>query len=280
MISVPKNCETITGFDRLRVFSSPLLSFFPPTITTLFPPIHIQSPSLTSKLYIAYALNSAGSESLDLVVLSLVSSKATKSNFLAQSSFNTVDAQRVQGRQHEKLFEMLNDLHYFSGVRTRDDMRGELQEHTRLMGSIMNLPADRIAAQTDHQKRMLQVVVFDSPPMKAKDSKSRCLAHLAILDIVNDEREGFMQDKERCCLAFGCAKEQMIVITGTLAKVRDDATTQVVKDATDGDNVKTITLSRPLLHWAHLFVNIGCQFSCVPPEFDIPADLAFYGQAE
>lgn len=261
-----------------------------------------------------------------------------------------VDAQRVQGRQHEKLFEMLNDLHYFSGVRTRDDMKGELQEHTRLLGSIMNLPADRITAQTDHQKRMLQVVVRDSPPMKAKDSKSRANpgfaayvvdvvlpkvrqefgtstrdnvllitpyakqkelyhrhfvnlrsqgwtdaelprlstvdsshgleAHLAILDIVNDEREGFMQDKERCCLAFGRAKEQMIVISGTLARVRHDTTTQVVKDVTDGDKVKTVTLSRPLLHWAKWFVTIDCQFSCVPPEFDIPADLAFFGQAE
>lgn len=118
------------------------------------------------------------------------------------------------------------------------------------------------------------------PQLSTVDASHGLEAHLVIFDIVNDENEGFLQDEERRCLAFGRVKEQMIVICGTLAKVRVDEATQVVRDATDDYKVKTITLSRPLLHLARWFANIDCQWSCVPPKFNIPSDLAFYGQEE
>jgi hypothetical protein len=260
-----------------------------------------------------------------------------------------VGVSTVQYRQHEKLFRPLNELHYGMSVRTRDDMKGDLQEHTKLMGRIVNPPETDIDAQTDYQKRLLQVVVH-SPTMKARDSNSRANpgfaayvvdvvlpeirdefgtttranvmlvvayakqkdlyhrhfaklraqgwadtempelftvdaslgydAHLAILDIVNDDWEGFLRDKSRCCVAFSRAKQQMIFISGRLAEVRVDDTRQVVRDATDDGKIKTIHLKRPLLHWASYFVTKKCQWDFAPPEFEIPADLAFYGEGQ
>ena len=257
-----------------------------------------------------------------------------------------VDRLNVQWRQHEKLFKLLNELHYDMRIRTSHSMKGDLYEHTTLMGRIANIPDNDIAAQSDYQKRLLHVVV-DSPTMRAKDSTSRANpgfaayvvdivlpkvrkdfgdatrqnvmlivpyakqkelyrrlftklrrqgwttaqlpqlstigsahgheAHLVIFDVVNDDYEGFLQDKKRCCVAFSRAKEQMIVISGTMTKIPTDTTTRVVRDATNGDSLKTITLKRPLLHWASWFVEIDCRHSAISPPFEIPPDLEFYG---
>jgi hypothetical protein len=118
----------------------------------------------------------------------------------------------------------------------------------------------------------------DLPQLFTVDVAHGQEAHLVILDIVNDDYEGFLQDKKRCCVAFGRAKEQMIVISGALAQVEQNTTTQVVRDVTDGDKVKNITLKRPLVHWAGWFVTIKCTHEATPPAFNIPTDLAFYGE--
>jgi hypothetical protein len=261
-----------------------------------------------------------------------------------------VDRLDLQWRQHEKIFQVLNKLHYFMSIRTKNSMKGNLQEHTTLMARITGLSDDsEIAAQTDYQKRLLHVVV-DSPTMKAKDSKSRAnpgfaayvvdivlpkiredfgkttyknvmlivpyakqkelyrrlfaklrgqgwtdaelpqlstidVAHgheadLVIFDVVNDDYEGFLQDKKRCCVAFGRAKQQMIVISGALEEVDERTTTQIVRDATDGDKIKPITLKRPLLHWASWFVTVSCTHKTSPPAFIVPADLSFWNEEE
>jgi len=253
----------------------------------------------------------------------------------------------VQWRQHEKLFELLNELHYDMGTRTRGNKKADLQEHTTLMGRIVGSPYSKIAAQSDHQKRILHVVV-NSPTMKAKDTKSRanpgfaayvvdivlpkvrgdfgtsthenvilivpyakqkelyrrhfvklrsqgwtdaelpqlCTvdashgyeAHLVVFDIVNDDYEGFLQDKKRCCVAFSRAKEQMIVISGALARVDQITKTRVVRDATNQSKMKTITLQCPLLHWTNWFASMDCRHTTAPPKFEIPTDLCFYDE--
>lgn len=86
----------------------------------------------------------------------------------------------------------------------------------------------------------------------------------------------YNSDEKRCCVAFGRAKEQMTVISGALAQVDQSTTTRVVRDATDGDELKTITLKRPLLHWATWFAEIDCRHSAMPPGFEISSDLEFY----
>ncbi|KAI4852250.1 hypothetical protein E4T44_01608 [Aureobasidium sp. EXF-8845] len=263
---------------------------------------------------------------------------------------HSVDRLDLQWRQHEKIFQVLNKLHYFMSIRTKNSMKGNLQEHTTLMARITGLSDDsEIAAQTDYQKRLLHVVV-DSPTMKAKDSKSRAnpgfaayvvdivlpkiredfgkttyknvmlivpyakqkelyrrlfaklrgqgwtdaelpqmstidVAHgheadLVIFDVVNDDYEGFLQDKKRCCVAFDRAKQQMIVISGALEEVDERTATQIVRDATDGDKIKPITLKRPLLHWASWVVTVSCTHKTSPPAFIVPADLSFWNEEE
>lgn len=103
-------------------------------------------------------------------------------------------------------------------------------------------------------------------------------AHLVIFDVVNDDYEGFLQDKKRCCVAFGRAKEQTIAISGALAQVDQSTTKQLVRDATDSDKVKEIILKRPLVHWATYFATKKCTHEAAPLHFEIPADLAFYDE--
>ncbi|THW83990.1 hypothetical protein D6D18_07949 [Aureobasidium pullulans] len=101
-------------------------------------------------------------------------------------------------------------------------------------------------------------------------------ANLVIFDAVNDNREGFLQDAERCCVAFSRAKQQMIFVSGRLLHVKSDITKTVVVRTTDGRLART-DVYRPLLHWAKYCVDHSCQWHESPPAFKVPSDLAFYG---
>jgi hypothetical protein len=104
--------------------------------------------------------------------------------------------------------------------------------------------------------------------------------HLVILDLVNDEYEGFMKDESRCCVAFSRAREQMIVIGGKMSETNTRGEPKMFRDATDGNKHKIITIKRPLLHWKVYFENNLCTHETRPPKFVIPDDLAFYGERE
>ncbi|KAI5201536.1 hypothetical protein AUEXF2481DRAFT_92785 [Aureobasidium subglaciale EXF-2481] len=101
-----------------------------------------------------------------------------------------------------------------------------------------------------------------------------------ILDLVNDEYEGFLQDPARTCVAWGRAKDGMFTIGGNMSQVDDSHKVKKFRDATDGDKLKDFVLYRPIRHWKRYYEDNLCAFKTAPPEFVVPDDLAFYDEVE
>ena len=87
------------------------------------------------------------------------------------------------------------------------------------------------------------------PRLTTIDSARGRQAKLVILDLTNDNYEGFMNNLKRCCVAWSRAEEQMIVIGGAMDNVNHDDKEKVIKDATDSNKWKTIKYRVPLAHW-------------------------------
>ncbi|KAI4750443.1 hypothetical protein E4T52_17353 [Aureobasidium sp. EXF-3400] len=102
-------------------------------------------------------------------------------------------------------------------------------------------------------------------------------ADFVIFDIVNDTREGFLSDPQRMCVAASRAKKQMLWITGDLSEVKTDKTIKYYRDINAGDTIKEVAIYRPLLHWKKYFESKKCTHQATPPDFEVPGDLAFYG---
>ncbi|CAD0098397.1 unnamed protein product [Aureobasidium mustum] len=118
---------------------------------------------------------------------------------------------------------------------------------------------------------------LELPKLYTIDTAHGREADFVIFDVVNDTREGFLSDKTRMCLAASRAKQQMLWVTGDCSEIPTDTKTKYYRDSSDGDKIKQVTVSRPLLHWKKYFEDKKCTHQTAPPAFEVPTDLAYFG---
>ncbi|KAI5202072.1 hypothetical protein E4T39_04879 [Aureobasidium subglaciale] len=98
-------------------------------------------------------------------------------------------------------------------------------------------------------------------------------AHMTIVDVVNDNYEGFLKDPSRMLVMMSRARHQLLMVCGEMANVDVEVKKKLYTDVTNGNKVKQLDVQRPILHWKNYMNNNKCTHETKAPDHDIPSDL-------